>query len=135
MTLSLCLEMVLTELPFVKRMETAARRGYRAVEFWDWRDKDIEEMRNEAARLGLRIAAMSGNRRHSLIDPGARAGLIRRKAPWIGYVHCADMPGRGAPGTGTIDYRAVGEALESSRYHGFVGLEFGGRAPEADSIR
>jgi len=76
MNLSLCLEMVFPEIPFEDRLAEAARLGWRAVEFWDWRDKDIDRVASEAHRLGLSIAAISGNRRHSLIDPGARAGLI-----------------------------------------------------------
>lgn len=75
-TLSLCLEMLFRDLPFAERMRAAARLGYRAIEFWDWRDKDLEQIGRESARLGLRIAAISGNRRHALIDPSARAGLI-----------------------------------------------------------
>jgi hydroxypyruvate isomerase len=76
MNLSLCLEMVFTNRPFAARLAEAARLGYRAVEFWDWRDKDIDAIGREADRLGLTIAAISGNRKHSLVDPDARAGLM-----------------------------------------------------------
>ena len=76
MKLSLCLEMLFLDIPFIERLTVAARLGYRAFEFWDWRDKDIPAVAAEAARLGLTVAAMSGNRRHALIDPDARAGLI-----------------------------------------------------------
>ena len=75
-TLSLCLEMLFTDRPFVERMEAASRLGYRAVEFWDWRDKDVLALARAAARLGLTIAAMSGNRQHALVDPADHAGLI-----------------------------------------------------------
>lgn len=74
--LSLCLEMLFTDRPFIKRMEMAAQLGYQAVEFWDWRDKDIAAITQTARRLGLTIVAMSGNRHHSLIDPRARPGLL-----------------------------------------------------------
>src|SRR5260221_1252679 len=76
MTLSLCLEMVFTDRPFADRLAEAARLGYRSVEFWDWKDKDIGAIVREADRLGLTIAAISGNRQHSLVDPDARAGLM-----------------------------------------------------------
>jgi hydroxypyruvate isomerase len=76
MKLSLCLEMLFTDLPFIERLDVASRLGYGAIEFWDWRDKDVPALADAAARLGLTIAAMSGNRRHALIDPGADAGLI-----------------------------------------------------------
>lgn len=76
MRLSLCLEMLFTNLPFRERPAIAARLGYSAIEFWDWRDKDVAELAAETERLGVTVAAMSGNRRHALIDREARAGLI-----------------------------------------------------------
>ena len=76
MKLSLCLEMLFTDRPFIERLAVASRLGYRAVEFWDWRDKDLPAVADAAAQHGLTIAAMSGNRRHGLIDPAAREGLF-----------------------------------------------------------
>ncbi len=75
MRLSLCLEMLFTDRPFSERMKIASDLGYRAVEFWDWRDKDLNAIAQTATERNLTIAAMSGNRRHSLIDPDDRAGL------------------------------------------------------------
>lgn len=76
MRLSLCLEMLFMDRPFLKRMEIASRLGYSAIEFWDWRDKDLRALAQAAGRLGLIIAAMGGNRQHSLINPDARPGLM-----------------------------------------------------------
>ena len=76
MRLSLCLEMLFTDLPFIDRLAVASSIGYSAIEFWDWRDKDVPALADEAERLGLTVAAMSGNRQHALIDPEARAALI-----------------------------------------------------------
>jgi hydroxypyruvate isomerase len=253
MKLSLCLEMLFTELPFIERLNVAAQLGYRAIEFWDWRDKDLPALAQTATRLGLTIAAISGNRHHALIDPAARAGLmvemeqvfaaaerlqcrhvmmlsdvlnadgsaaptppltaeekvaslvaglqalvpraeaagitllveplntaldhrgcflnrsalgveivrrvdrlrvkllydiyhmslmgedaraeIARHAPWIGYLHVADMPGRHQPGTGTIDYRAVNDLLQRLGYDGFIGMEFSARGPDETAAR
>ena len=75
MKLSLCLEMLFTDWPFADRIAVASRLGYKAVEFWDWRDKDLSAVEVSAAQNGVAIAAMSGNRRHSLIDPKAGQGL------------------------------------------------------------
>jgi hydroxypyruvate isomerase len=76
MELSLCLEMLFTDRPFIDRMKTASELGYRAVEFWDWRGKDLQAVAQTATETGLTIAAMSGNRQHSLIDPEQRRGLV-----------------------------------------------------------
>lgn len=59
----------------------------------------------------------------------ARAGLdpreeARRVAPLIGHVQYADSPGRGAPGTGTVDVWALVETLVALGYDGCVGLEY-----------
>ncbi len=51
----------------------------------------------------------------------------------IGHVQFADSPGRGAPGTGSIDFAAAFAALEASNYRGWVGAEY--RQPEgADDL-
>jgi hydroxypyruvate isomerase len=76
MKLSLCLEMLFTDRPFIERLTIASRLGYRAIEFWDWRDKDLPALADAAARLGLTVAAISGNRQHSLIEPDTGAELI-----------------------------------------------------------
>jgi hydroxypyruvate isomerase len=76
MKLSLCLEMLFTDLPFIDRLAVASRLGYRAIEFWNWRDKDLPTLVDAAARLDVTVAAMSGNRQHALIDPDVRAELI-----------------------------------------------------------
>jgi len=44
-------------------------------------------------------------------------------APLLGHVQYADCPGRGAPGTGTVDLGAFVLALEQAGYDGAVGLE------------
>lgn len=76
MKLSLCLETVFVDRPFTERMRAASALGYSAIEFWDWRTKDVLAIAETAAKFNLMIAAMSGNRRHALIDPNARAGLM-----------------------------------------------------------
>jgi len=76
MKLSLCLETVFADRPFVERMRAASALGYSAIEFWDYRKKDLTAIMETAAQFNLTIAAMSGNRRHALIDPDARAGLM-----------------------------------------------------------
>ncbi len=76
MKLSLCLEMLFNDRPFIERLPVASSLGYRAIEFWDWRDKDLPALADATVGLGLAVATMSGNRRHALTDPDARAGLI-----------------------------------------------------------
>lgn len=59
----------------------------------------------------------------------ARQGLdlpdcIARLAGRIGHVQFADCPGRGAPGTGEVDFPAALQALQASGYQGWLGAEY-----------
>lgn len=55
------------------------------------------------------------------IDP---VEAVYRHAPLIRHVQFADAPGRGRPGTGSIDFAAVEAALADIDYDGFVGHEY-----------
>ncbi|MCJ0974218.1 TIM barrel protein [Pseudomonas sp. PS1] len=59
----------------------------------------------------------------------ARQGLdlpdcIARLAGRIGHVQFADCPGRGAPGSGGVDFMTALRALQASGYEGWLGAEF-----------
>jgi hydroxypyruvate isomerase len=60
---------------------------------------------------------------HAQIGEGNLVALIRRAGPLIGEVQVADVPGRMEPGTGEINWRAIGDALRAIGYSGVVGLE------------
>jgi len=45
-------------------------------------------------------------------------------SPYIGHIQIADAPGRGAPGTGNIDFETVFEQLAAQGYSGWIGCEF-----------
>ena len=49
---------------------------------------------------------------------------LSRYAPLIGHVQVADVPGRGAPGTGTLDFEPLFAQLTELGYPGGIGLEF-----------
>jgi hydroxypyruvate isomerase len=42
----------------------------------------------------------------------------------ISHVQVADRPGRGAPGSGTLDFESLFRQLAGQRYDGWVGLEY-----------
>jgi hydroxypyruvate isomerase len=42
----------------------------------------------------------------------------------IGYIHVADVPGRGEPGTGELNYENIFKAINDAGYRGYVGFEF-----------
>jgi len=50
--------------------------------------------------------------------------LIRDHSARFGHVQIADVPGRGQPGTGELDYPSLLRQLADSPYRGPVGLEY-----------
>lgn len=50
--------------------------------------------------------------------------VLRGNLPLIGHIQFADNPGRGEPGSGHIDYRALFRWLHDSDYQGFCGAEY-----------
>jgi len=55
------------------------------------------------------------------IDPVA---AVEALAGRIGHVQFADCPGRGAPGSGSMDFVAVRNALKKAAYRGWLGAEY-----------
>ena len=61
---------------------------------------------------------------HSVVEGEDPVAELANAGEMIGYVQVADHPGRGEPGTGTIDWPAQFAALTRSSYRGPVGLEY-----------
>ncbi|EHY76779.1 hydroxypyruvate isomerase [Stutzerimonas stutzeri ATCC 14405 = CCUG 16156] len=51
-------------------------------------------------------------------------GCIAQLGDRIGHVQFADCPGRGAPGTGCVDFAAALHALQASGYQGWLSAEY-----------
>ena len=69
---SACIEPMYSELPFLERFQAAKRDGFAFVEFWSWRDKDMEAVRKAAESAGVGIAGFNGDADLSLIDPAQK---------------------------------------------------------------
>jgi hydroxypyruvate isomerase len=61
------------------------------------------------------------------------ASVLSGYREWIGHVQIADVPGRGAPGTGMIGYEPLLRQLSAQGYRGYVGLEYKPADPEDSS--
>lgn len=70
---------------------------------------------NCQAQLDLYHMARQG------LDPAA---CVRQLAGRIGHVQFADCPGRGAPGSGELDFAAAFAALDEVGYQGWLGAEY-----------
>ncbi|SDS19089.1 hydroxypyruvate isomerase [Halopseudomonas sabulinigri] len=59
---------------------------------------------------------------------------VRQLAGQIGHVQFADVPGRGAPGSGELDFRAAFQALDSADYRGWLAAEYRAAKGETDRL-
>lgn len=77
----------------------------------------VDEVDRPEVRLLYDIyhSAMMGEHTEDVLD-----GRVDR----IAHVHLADTQGRGQPGSGTMDWAARIDWLESHGYGGFIGLEY-----------
>jgi hydroxypyruvate isomerase len=55
--LSVCIEMVYDDEPFHERIHRTAAAGINAVEFWDWREKDLDAITTAATESGIEIVS------------------------------------------------------------------------------
>lgn len=74
--LSVCIDMILTEIPFLQRMETVKRLGYPAFEFWEWKNKDVDAILRKKTELGLEIATMMGTGWKQMNSEDARKTFV-----------------------------------------------------------
>ena len=76
---------------------------------------------DEVASPGLRLVY---DFYHSIVMGDDPTTVLNGRMDRVAHVQIADMPGRGAPGTGGIDWRKVKQSLNEGGYNGFIGLEF-----------
>jgi len=62
------------------------------------------------------------------------ASLLRDHYPQIGHIQFADAPGRGAPGTGQIDFAELFMLIEALPYSGWCGAEYNPGGATAKSL-
>jgi hydroxypyruvate isomerase len=60
--------------------------------------------------------------------------FIQQYADQIGHFQFADVPGRGQPGTGSMDYETLFAAIENSSYSGWIGAEYHPTVKTEDSL-
>jgi hydroxypyruvate isomerase len=83
----------------------------RAAEF-------IREVAMPNVRLQFDVYHATRTESDSVVD------LLVRHFPLVGHVQLADVPGRGAPGTGAVDFGRILSTLDRLGYDGYVGLEY-----------
>jgi hydroxypyruvate isomerase len=80
--------------------------------------------------VGKRNLALQFDSYHSAAAGEDACAMLTRHISQIGHIQISDYPGRGAPGTGTLDFAKFFAALSHLPYEGWVGCEY--FAPEPD---
>lgn len=62
---------------------------------------------------------------------GRLTQTLREDLGFIGHIQIADVPGRGQPGTGELNYAFLLSELDRISYEGYVGLEY---VPKPDTL-
>lgn len=74
-----CIDTLYTELDWLDRFQAAKDDGFEAVEFWDWRIRDLDATREAAQKAGIAISGFNGDADYSLVDP-------THKEPYLAYL-------------------------------------------------
>ncbi|GGD26710.1 hydroxypyruvate isomerase [Microbacterium faecale] len=82
---------------------------------------DADDLRSEIGEPNVELLVDTFHLSANGVDVPA---AIAAHANHVGHVQIADFPGRGRPGTGDIDFVAIGTALRGIAYEGYVGAEF-----------
>ena len=54
-----CIDTLYTELDWLDRFQAAKDDGFEAVEFWDWRIRDLDATREAAQKAGIAISGFN----------------------------------------------------------------------------
>jgi len=82
---------------------------------------DAERLFDELAPSGWKLQLDTYHLGLTVDDVPA---AIRRAGPRVGHVQVADVPGRHEPGTGSLDWHAIADALRRVDYGAAIGLEY-----------
>ena len=72
---------------------------------------------------------------HSIAQGEDPATELANAAGFVKYVQLADAPGRGEPGSGSVDWAAQLAVLRASGYDGPIGLEYFPTVPSEESVQ
>jgi hydroxypyruvate isomerase len=64
-----CIDTLYTEVPFEERFALAKADGFESVEFWDYRNRDLDVIKKNAEACGIKISGFNGDNDYSLVDP------------------------------------------------------------------
>ncbi len=94
MEFSACIELLFTEVPFLKRIEKAKEFNFDAIEFWNWKDKDFINIQKECEKNQIAVAIFVGNTVGQMVNPKDNNKLINGVKDSIEkakYLNCKNL--------------------------------------------
>ncbi|MGQ9513894.1 MAG: hydroxypyruvate isomerase family protein [Thermoproteota archaeon] len=88
--LSVCIEMIFTEVPFLNRIDKVSEIGIPAFEFWDWGSKEIAEIKRRKEKCGLEIATFGADLKASIVDQSASNEFLKAVNDSVKVAHELD---------------------------------------------
>lgn len=80
--LSVCIETIFSELPFIERIKKVSEVGLDAIEFHSWWDKDVEEIKKVSQREKIKVATFC-TKFESIVDIKKRESFLKGLAESI----------------------------------------------------
>lgn len=109
---SICIEMLFTEVPFNDRFRLTKESGFDYIEFWSWKDKNVEMIKNLCQTYELKVASFSGDQNFSMIDENQRddyIAFVEESIKTADFLNCKNL---------VIHSNALGEeGVVKHRYH------------------
>jgi hydroxypyruvate isomerase len=66
---AICFEMLYPDLDVNEKIKKVQTKGFNNIEFWSWRDKDLDSMKKQCNEIGVNVVNFSGQRRGDLVNP------------------------------------------------------------------
>jgi hydroxypyruvate isomerase len=64
----ICIEMIYPNDDFLTRIDKVYQHGFKNIEFWGWRDKDVDAFKQKLTEKGMKVANFSAQRVGNLVD-------------------------------------------------------------------
>jgi len=85
-------------------------------------------------KLGRENVTLLADLYHLAANGDDLDAVVAEYTPRVGHVQIADVPGRGQPGSGSLDIEGYLEKLQAAGYDGHVGIEYKPTGSSADSF-
>ena len=93
--LAINLETIYPGMDFCDKIRGVHRAGFRAIEFWGWQDKNLEQVKRVCRELDVQVQAFSGTGSWSLCDRTHRKEYmewISERRIWTGFGRASGPP-------------------------------------------